>query len=299
MPSAVAILLMMGALMVASASAQSYTDEEATTMCASIELQPCRLRIPGAYQLSEKRCVQVFTTEKDFNAARTECKGWRVRGDVAAVLNEEEHKKLLCMTKEASPQRLRYWVGALRERNQFYWTSGVLTYTPWAQPNYSEGEACVQMNTDDDDAQMVELCANMELEECPSDTMCGVYRLNENSCVKLSSMQENFEAAKRLCKFIKGKVVKVENEEEHKKLLCMMYRLYPKPLRYWISSVRRQGSEFRWVDGNGNVTFAPWHSTPPSYGREPDCVWMNSDTWGPWDKGNCRMRQSVACQIPM
>nr|XP_057944403.1 perlucin-like protein [Doryrhamphus excisus] len=150
-----------------------------------------------------------------------------------------------------------------------------------------------------DDAQMVELCANMELEECPSDTMCGVYRLNENSCVKLSSMQENFEAAERLCKFIKGKVVKVENEEEHKKLLCMMYRLYPKPLSYWISSVRRQGSEFRWVDGNGNVTFAPWHSTPPSYGREPDCVWMNSDTWGPWDKGNCRMRQSVACQIPM
>ncbi|XP_054627231.1 C-type isolectin Sp-CL4-like [Dunckerocampus dactyliophorus] len=153
MPSAVTTVLLMGALMVASAIAQSYTDEELTTMCANIVLEPCRLRIPGAYHLNRNTCVKISTTEKDFEGARAECKSWRFRGQFVVVKNDEEQKKLLCMMKQASPQRIHYWLGVRRDGNRFFWTdaSGEVTYAVWAegQPNNANGqEGCVWINSD-------------------------------------------------------------------------------------------------------------------------------------------------------
>nr|XP_057944402.1 C-type isolectin Sp-CL4-like [Doryrhamphus excisus] len=144
------------------------------------------------------------------------------------------------------------------------------------------------------------MCANMELEECSSDTMCGVYRLNENSCVKVLTIEKDFANAEMLCQIYRGDVVKVQNEEEHNKLLCMMYRLYRRRLHYWVSAVRGDDGGFSWADGSGAVTFAPWRSgQPDNYNNGENCVWMNSGSWGPWNDIPCSAMASVACQMAM
>ncbi|XP_054627188.1 C-type isolectin Sp-CL4-like [Dunckerocampus dactyliophorus] len=153
MPSAVTTVLLMGALMVASAIAQSYTDEELTTMCANNVPEPCRLSIPGAYQLNDYTCVKISTTEKDFQGALAECGSWRFRSYLVVLKNAEEQKKLLCMMKQASPQRIHYWLGVLRDGKKYYRIDEgkEVTYAAWAegQPNNANGqEGCVWINSD-------------------------------------------------------------------------------------------------------------------------------------------------------
>ncbi|XP_054627880.1 C-type isolectin Sp-CL4-like [Dunckerocampus dactyliophorus] len=138
----------------------------------------------------------------------------------------------------------------------------------------------------------------MELEECESD-VCGVYRLNENSCVKVMTMERDFINAQQLCRTFQGKLVKVQNEEEHNKLLCMMYRLFPFRLHYWVSAVRGDDDVFYWFDGSGPVEFAPWREGQPDNFNKEICVWMNSGSWGAWCDGTCSTMNSVVCQIAM
>ncbi|XP_054626132.1 C-type isolectin Sp-CL4-like [Dunckerocampus dactyliophorus] len=143
------------------------------------------------------------------------------------------------------------------------------------------------------------MCADIELEQCGSES-CGFYRLNENSCVKILTMQMDFVSAQMECEGLSGELVKVQNEEEYKKLLCMMLRVFPRRLHYWIGAVRREDGDFYWFDGSGPVKFAPWREfQPDNYDGEEDCVWMISGTWGPWNDGACYEASSVACQIAM
>nr|XP_057944406.1 C-type isolectin Sp-CL4-like [Doryrhamphus excisus] len=143
------------------------------------------------------------------------------------------------------------------------------------------------------------MCADIQLEQC-GDGECGFYRLNERSCVKILTMERDFQGAQMECDGLQGQVVKVRNEEEHKKLLCMMMRVFPWRLHYWIGAVRGRDGAFYWVDGSGPVMFAPWREfQPDNRHREEDCVWMNSGTWGPWNDGPCYASSSVACQIAM
>ncbi|XP_054627636.1 C-type isolectin Sp-CL4-like [Dunckerocampus dactyliophorus] len=141
------------------------------------------------------------------------------------------------------------------------------------------------------------MCADVELEEC-GDEPCGFYRLNEFSCVKVLTLERDFENAQMGCELINGNLVKVQTEEEHKKLLCMMIRVFPRRIHYWIGAVRREDGYFYWFDGSGPVEFAPWREgQPDNYEGEEDCVWMNSGTWGAWNDGACYEASSVACQV--
>nr|XP_057945750.1 perlucin-like protein [Doryrhamphus excisus] len=142
------------------------------------------------------------------------------------------------------------------------------------------------------------MCTNMELEECESE-VCGVYRLNENSCVKLLTMERDFTNAQQTCRIFNGALVKVQNEEEHKKLLCMMLQLFPFRLHYWISAVRGDDDGFHWFDGSGPVEFAPWREGQPNNFNREICVWMNSGTWVAWNDGACSTMNSVVCQMTM
>ncbi|XP_054626127.1 C-type isolectin Sp-CL4-like isoform X1 [Dunckerocampus dactyliophorus] len=142
------------------------------------------------------------------------------------------------------------------------------------------------------------LCSNIELEECESD-VCGVYRLNENSCVKVLTIEKDFANAEQTCRIFQGNLVKVQNADEHKKLLCMMLRLFPFRLHYWIGALR-ENDDFYWADGSGKVEFAPWRpGQPDRFNNEENCVWMNSGTWGPWNDVSCGCKASVACEIAM
>ncbi|XP_054626129.1 perlucin-like protein isoform X2 [Dunckerocampus dactyliophorus] len=128
------------------------------------------------------------------------------------------------------------------------------------------------------------------------------------------------------CQIFRGHLVKVQNEEEHNKLLCMMLRVYPRRLHYWVGAERGavssqhtdddvgddermkrsqwlslfQDGSFKRADGSGAVEFAPWaKGQPDNYNNGENCVWMNSGTWGAWNDTPCGAMSSVACQLAM
>ncbi|XP_054626133.1 C-type isolectin Sp-CL4-like [Dunckerocampus dactyliophorus] len=122
-------------------------------MCANNVPEPCRLRLPGGYHLNQNTCVKISTTEKDYEGALAQCESWRFLGHLVVVKNAEEQKKLLCMIKQVSPQRLHYWLGLRRDGKRYFWIDGSeeVTYAVWAegQPNNANGqEGCVWINTD-------------------------------------------------------------------------------------------------------------------------------------------------------
>ncbi|XP_054626130.1 perlucin-like protein isoform X3 [Dunckerocampus dactyliophorus] len=102
------------------------------------------------------------------------------------------------------------------------------------------------------------------------------------------------------CQIFRGHLVKVQNEEEHNKLLCMMLRVYPRRLHYWVGAERGADGSFKRADGSGAVEFAPWaKGQPDNYNNGENCVWMNSGTWGAWNDTPCGAMSSVACQLAM
>nr|XP_061819474.1 C-type isolectin Sp-CL4-like [Nerophis lumbriciformis] len=147
MPSAVTTVLLMLALMVASASAQSLNREDMTALCHNIQLQPCD---GGEYRLNDDSCVKMLPSQLIFTDARRGCQ--MIGGDVVTVKNGEELHKLLCMMFKALPVRLHYWIGAERGPGGFHWIdgSGPLESSPWreGQPdNFHHKENCVWMNS--------------------------------------------------------------------------------------------------------------------------------------------------------
>nr|XP_057945749.1 C-type isolectin Sp-CL4-like [Doryrhamphus excisus] len=153
--------------------------------------------------------------------------------------------------------------------------------------------------TEYDKEELRTMCSNMELEECESD-VDGIFRLNDISCVKVLTMEKDFANAEMVCQALGGDVVKVQNEEEHRKLLCMMLRLFPRRLHYWIGAERGADDGFHWSDGSGPVRFAPWSEGQPDRSNNDEhCVMMNFGTWGPWNDISCDAMASVACQMAM
>nr|XP_057944401.1 C-type isolectin Sp-CL4-like [Doryrhamphus excisus] len=149
------------------------------------------------------------------------------------------------------------------------------------------------------DEKLREKCATVTLEACNGEA-CGVYRLNDNSCVKVLSLQRTFAGAQADCQLWNGHVVKVKNEEEHTKLMCMMLRLFPGQYRYWVGAVRGKDGNFYWAGEDTPVEFSPWgEDQPDNYNKRDNCVWMNYNSWGGWNDGLCDDMRSLACQFPI
>ncbi|XP_049597848.1 C-type isolectin Sp-CL4-like [Syngnathus scovelli] len=128
---------------------------------------------------------------------------------------------------------------------------------------------------------------------------CGqdLYRLNDDSCVRVSPYGLTFPEAQAFCDEEGGRVVTLANENEFRKLLCIVATAIPRRLHYWVGAIRK-GDDFEWVDGSGIIPpDAPWrHNQPDNFGGYENCVWTNSFDWGQLNDGPCDSRTPVVCQ---
>ncbi|XP_049597844.1 C-type isolectin Sp-CL4-like [Syngnathus scovelli] len=128
---------------------------------------------------------------------------------------------------------------------------------------------------------------------------CGryLYRLNDNSCVSITLYGMTFPEAQDLCHEDDGRVVTLANENEFRKLLCIVATAIPRRLPYWVGAIRK-GDDFVWLDGSGIIPpDAPWqHNQPDNFGGSENCVWMNSFNWGQLNDKPCDIRTPVVCQ---
>nr|XP_057944404.1 C-type isolectin Sp-CL4-like [Doryrhamphus excisus] len=150
-----------------------------------------------------------------------------------------------------------------------------------------------------DHAGVRAMCADVQLQACGNES-CGFYRLNEYSCVKVLTMQRTFPNAQRECELANGNLVTVLSQQEQDRLLCMMLKVFPQRLHYWVGALRGEDGDFYWVDGSGPVVYGTWGpGQPDSFSPEEKCVWINSGIWGLWNDGPCYEKNSVACQVMM
>ncbi|XP_061819473.2 C-type isolectin Sp-CL4-like [Nerophis lumbriciformis] len=166
--------------------------------------------------------------------------------------------------------------------------SAVTTFLLMGALTVTSGQSCWTFK------EVSALCADIDLQPCDA----GEYRLNDDSCITILPTRMNFQEAQEGCQLVGGAVVKVQNEEEHKRLLCMMFDTVPVQLHYWIGA-KRGPDGFNWVRGGEPLEFAPWREgQPDNFNDNEDCVWTNARCWGPWNDMPCSELSSVPCQIP-
>ncbi|KAM9781506.1 C-type isolectin Sp-CL4-like [Syngnathus typhle] len=145
--------------------------------------------------------------------------------------------------------------------------------------------------------EVLEMCRvqDVPVEPCGQD----LYRLNDDTCVRVSPNGLTFADAQALCDEEGGQVVTLANLNEFRKLLCIVATAIPRRLHYWVGAIR-DGDDFVWVDGSGILPAdSPWRNNQPdNFGGYENCVWMNSFDWGQLNDGPCEDRTPVVCQYP-